>query len=188
MLGAGDNAVRGAKVVALESAYARRAIIDPRYGSSPDPSAIRAQRGSRAMSTIGAKPQRTPAADASSAAIRATVPPRSGPSYSPHPAGSGRRCGSRGSRQSRTGSGFWKKTPRRRCAAPRSYSGRHALPGASRSGPLGALALPAEQAPRLRVAAELLELSELFLQRQSAHQGVDPRLDVGPWRRLGGGG
>src|ERR1041385_4360808 len=40
----------------------------PRYGSSPEPSTMRPQRGSRATSTIGAKVQCTPLADASMAA------------------------------------------------------------------------------------------------------------------------
>src|SRR5215212_7224813 len=50
------------------------ATADPRYGSSPAPSIIRPQRGSRAMSTIGANAQWMPTALASRAA---TVWPRS---------------------------------------------------------------------------------------------------------------
>ena len=47
------------------------AICPPRKGSSPLPSAMRPQRGSRAMSTIGLNVQQMPLALASMAAIRA---------------------------------------------------------------------------------------------------------------------
>ena len=47
------------------------AIAAPRNGSSPAPSTTRPQRASRAISTIGAKVQWTPWADASTAATRA---------------------------------------------------------------------------------------------------------------------
>src|ERR1043166_6271125 len=47
------------------------AMTDPRYGSSPAPSITLPHRGSRAMSTIGANVQCTPAAAASVAAILA---------------------------------------------------------------------------------------------------------------------
>src|SRR3989442_4124541 len=46
------------------------AMSEPRYGSSPEPSAIRPQRGSRAMSTIGAYVQLIPKAAASWPAAR----------------------------------------------------------------------------------------------------------------------
>jgi hypothetical protein len=45
-------------------------ITLPRYGSSPLPSAIRPQRGSRETSTIGEKVQWMPNAAASTAAMR----------------------------------------------------------------------------------------------------------------------
>ncbi len=54
------------------------AITAPRYGSSPAPSTMRPQRGSRAMSTIGAKVQCTPAAADSIAATRAARSASSG--------------------------------------------------------------------------------------------------------------
>ena len=47
------------------------AACAPRYGSSPAPSMILPHRGSRQMSTIGAKVQWTPEAAASVAAMRA---------------------------------------------------------------------------------------------------------------------
>ena len=45
------------------------AMAEPRYGSSPAPSTMRPQRGSRAMSSIGAKAQWMPTARASAALI-----------------------------------------------------------------------------------------------------------------------
>ncbi len=60
-----------------------------RYGSSPRLSAMRPQRGSRAMSIIGAKVQLTPAAAASSAAMRAPSRTRSGLNVAAWPSGIG---------------------------------------------------------------------------------------------------
>ena len=91
VLGAGDDAIRSAGVVALEPAHAgprhrRRRGRDPR----PTPPTIRPQRGSRAMSTIGAKAQRTPAADASAAAIRADRSTAAGSQLLASPSGIGK--------------------------------------------------------------------------------------------------
>ena len=50
-----------------------RATSEPRYGSSPAPSAMRPHRGSRLMSTIGLNVQLMPDADISTAAVRAAA-------------------------------------------------------------------------------------------------------------------
>ena len=72
VLGAGQDPIGGGRVVALEAADAgpghdRLRGRDPR----PIPPMIRPHRGSRAMSTMGAKVHFSPVAAASAAAIRA---------------------------------------------------------------------------------------------------------------------
>ena len=71
-------------------AHARAAITAPRNGSSPAPSTIRPQRGSRAMSTIGANVQCTPAADASAAATLAALSAATGSKLAASPSGTGK--------------------------------------------------------------------------------------------------
>src|ERR1041385_93371 len=66
------------------------ASSEPRYGSSPEPSAIRPQRGSRAMSTIGAYVQLMPAAAASWPAARAVASATSGSKAPASPSGIGK--------------------------------------------------------------------------------------------------
>ena len=61
-----------------------------RCGSSPNPSAIRPQRGSRAMSIIGAKVHWKPAPAASSAATAAAAATRSGSHAAAWPSGIGK--------------------------------------------------------------------------------------------------
>jgi len=66
------------------------AMSDPRYGSSPEPSAMRPQRGSRAMSTIGAYVQLIPNAAASCPAARAVASAASGSNELASPSGIGK--------------------------------------------------------------------------------------------------
>src|SRR2546422_7712480 len=65
-------------------------MADPRYGSSPEPSAMRPQRGSRAISTMGANVQWRPAAAASRAATRAAASTASGSHEAASPSGIGK--------------------------------------------------------------------------------------------------
>ena len=83
------------------------AIALPRKGSSPAPSAMRPQRGSRAMSTMGAKNQLMPAVDASTAADAGGPLHQVGvPGAGRRRAGWGTRCGSRASTSWLTSSGM----------------------------------------------------------------------------------
>ena len=66
---AGHDVVGRAEVVALEARTWASAMREPRKGSSPAPSMMRPQRGSRAMSTMGAKAHWMPVARASRAAM-----------------------------------------------------------------------------------------------------------------------
>ena len=68
VLRTGDDALRCTERPPWKPRTCAAATAAPRYGSSPAPSMIRPQRGSRAMSTIGAKVQWMPTARASRAA------------------------------------------------------------------------------------------------------------------------
>lgn len=90
VFGASDDFVRLTVIRALKAADAGARQGAPRNGSSPAPSMIRPQRGSRAMSTMGAKVQRTPAEAASAAAMLAARSAAAGSHAAASPSGTGK--------------------------------------------------------------------------------------------------
>jgi hypothetical protein len=90
VLGRGHDRVGRGQSLPWNPRTCAAAIALPRNGSSPAPSTIRPQRGSRATSTIGAKVQCRPAALASAAAMRARARRRPGPTSRPIASGTGK--------------------------------------------------------------------------------------------------
>src|ERR1043165_2629875 len=96
-------------------------MAPPRYGSSPEPSTMRPHRGSRATSTIGAKVQCMPLADASVAATRAERSAAAGFQLAAPGSGTGKGGGVRGAGGGAKGGGWARALPPP--AQPRELAG-----------------------------------------------------------------